>query len=274
MINFFKRLFNKEPNKYADKYKCTLKKDKVDCRDFVFTASNEYEEIPDEVSFLDGMPEIWNQGSIGSCQSFALARIISYFYKNSFDPSMLYMYYNVRQYEADDPLEDSGGTLRGTLKSTNNMGVCESKYHPYLVENINLKPSNKAYSDGIGRIAGDKLLYYRATSINDIKRGMSKGYVPYVGVMITDSFYSDKCMTTGVIPMPKGKQYGGHALVLSRFVKTVDIFGNKKSVFTIENSWGSCGCDGRFTVTDKVLEKILIDCWLVKIVPDEVNYCG
>ena len=265
MINFLKRLFKRKPNKYAKQFTCNLHRDDNDYRDYQFSnkrnSSRVSKPIPDNVSFIEEMPEIWNQGKIGSCQSFAINRIISYYYNNTFNPSNLYTYYNVRQSEATNPKEDCGGTLRGTLRSVNKTGVCCEELHPYIEKNIFVEPSLEAYNNGIHRMEGDKLLYYRANTTDEIRQGMSEGFIPYIGVIITDSFYSDSCMKSGVIPMPSGKEYGGHALVISEYTTKKNILGRNRTQFTIENSWGkTVGIQGRFTCSDRVLERILMDC--------------
>lgn len=268
------KLFQKSNrNYYANKYKCSLLPDEPDMRDYIFshTQNKTQTTLPSKISFIPLMPPIRNQGSIGSCASMSIARIISYFYSNVFTPAPLYIYYEARSAECTLH-QDSGNTLRGVLKSVNNTGACDERFHPYIIENIFKEPSNEAYLDALNRIEGDKILYERATTIEDIKEGLANGYLGYIGIKVTDSMYTDKTMTTGVVPNPKGKYYGGHAVVITAYTEYRLPFGKTETVFTFDNSWGAeVGVNGRFTVTDKVLKNILLDCWMVKVIPDEIK---
>lgn len=269
MFNLFKRQKIK-----PEEYHLGLNKDRLDERDYLFSVGKRT-DIPKSISLVDKMPEIWNQEDIGSCASFSAGRIISYFYRNAFVPSCLFLYYNVRELEGDVN-KDSGSTLRGVLKSANKTGYCKESLWKYVPRQYKVKPFKSAYEDGAERLYGDKIMYYRINNVDDIKYALADGYVPIIGVNVTDSFYSDKCMKTGKIPMPKGRNYGGHALVISGY-DTIPkcITGDTEIVFIIENSWGkNVGINGRFTVTDKVLEEILIDAWAVRIEPDNLSTIG
>jgi len=243
-------------------YKCNLQPDSEDDRDIIFRCVEKQKDLPKFIDLRDKMPPIWDQQEIGSCQSFAFNRIFSYYNNNSFLPSHLFLYYNVRKSDGTIDDANAGGTLRGTIKQANKLGICADEFCPYITKNFNKEPTVKAYEDALKRISKNKFKYYRVTNSEEIYEAMTIGYIPFIGVRITASFYSDNCKTTGIIPYPNGRDYGGHALVIS----CGDL---ENRTFIIDNSWNTnIGNKGRFTVSFDVLDSLLIDAWAIDI--DEV----
>ena len=257
-------------NKYQEMYKCSLQKDKIDERDFLFQSEINIDNLPDEINFINGMPEIWNQQNIGSCQSMAFNRIYSYFNKNKFKPSSLFLYYNVRD-DSNQVDIDCGGSLRDTIKVANNLGVCSEETYPYITNKFKEKPPIEAYIEALKNNEDKKFKYYRVTNSMQLYQAMSLGYIPYLGIIITDSFYSDKCMKTGEVPNPSSNELGGHGVVISYAKLNKNpkgIFKNLQSrgYFIFDNSWSSdVGDKGRFKISFEVLDKMLLDCWAVDI---------
>jgi len=259
------------------KYKYNLKKDKDDDRDYKFSQFIKTQELPSEVDYTPLLPSIYNQGEIGSCQSHAICAIVSYIHHNDFDPARLFAYYNVRKLEGTIN-EDAGGTLRGTCKSVAQYGVCDTKYWPYDVNKIFDEPPKEAYANA----TSDEIYsYYRIDSINELKSSLANGHLPLIGVTVTESFESERCMKTGIIPAPDGEVLGGHALVIVGYHDDVEntfsfkkvikkfksIFSNnnmKSGYFIIRNSWGTeVGQNGYFKISYVNLMKILQDAWVI-----------
>lgn len=242
-----------------------LLKDKDDIRDFLFTR-NEKRNLPP--LFNIKMPKIRNQENIGACASFSITTILSSFYDTLVEFSPLFVYYNAREDEfgKNGIYEDSGNTLRGVLKSINKTGFCSEDVCKYIPSNISTKPSDVAYENAEDYLKNDKILYKRALNVEDIKEGIVDGYIPYLGIMIYENFYIDNVLKTGIIEYPSGKCYGGHAVVISGY-------DDCQNWFIVHNSWGeNTGEDGYFYIPYEIFDKILMDCWLVKIIPDEVDY--
>ena len=85
-------------------------------------------------------------------------------------------------------------------------------------------------------------------------------------------------MKTGIIPVPKGGEIGGHAMVIDSgkdneeprckalsFVTSM-LIKHSAGNFEIRNSWGTgIGLQGYgiFPMSYKVLEKLLMDMWVI-----------
>lgn len=240
--------------------KYNLKKDKEDKRDLLFRDHTHFfkvTELPSAVDLRSKMAPMWNQGELGSCQSHAIDAIVSYLHNNNFDPSRLFTYYNVRLLE-NDIQDDCGGDLRTTCKSVAKYGVCDSKYWPYDIQEFTVQPPEVAYQNA----TSDEIYsYHRITTVQEAKQALAQGNLVIIGVTVTESFESDQCMETGVIPAPEGQELGGHALV---FVGYDDNLNGGS--FIIRNSWGTgVGINGTgyFSASYDVLEKILMDMWVV-----------
>ena len=246
-------------------FKLGLTPDTKDERDYVYNFWwKPKEKLPTSARIK--MPKIRDQKNIGSCASFAITTILSHFYNLKFEFSPLFVYYNARLNEFGEKgiLEDSGNTLRGVLKSINKTGFCTEYSWLYKPELFKDKPSKNAYMAGIERRNEDKIYYTRALDTDAIKQGIVDGYVPYLGFTIYENFYSKETMECGVASYPKGKALGGHAVVISGYDD--DLFGG---CFIIHNSWSEgAGHNGYFYFPYKVFEKLVNDCWLVKVIPD------
>merc|ERR1712159_460794 len=83
----------------------------------------------------DNMPEVYDQGALGSCTANAIAAAFEYCeakqgYEHKFTPSRLFIYYNERRMEGTTG-SDSGAEIRDGIKSLNRLGVCPETEWPY-----------------------------------------------------------------------------------------------------------------------------------------------
>lgn len=240
-------------------FKCGLLPDKTDERDYLYK-QQDFLELPKKLTLE--MPKIRNQGNIGSCASFSITTILSHFYSLSREFSPLFVYYNARMEEFGTAEKDTGNTLRGVLKSINKTGFCTEHFWEYDTKKYTEEPTKSAYLDGKETLTGDKILYQRVFTANEIKNGMNKGYLPYFGFKMYENLFAE---FNGFIPYPSGKMLGGHAVVISGYD---DIEGH----FIIHNSWGERnGDDGYYYMPYEVFEKLKMDCWLINIIPDRVE---
>lgn len=241
------------------KRKYLLAKDKEDSRDRLFKGVFAPIPLPKSVDLRPKMPPIINQGQVGSCQTCALLALDQYVIGYSFVPSVPFGYYCLHDVMKVDHNEDCGGTLRDTIKTLVTYGACNSEICPNTFD-WTQKPSDAAYADGL---AGDDKLhqYYRLNSEDDIQQALAQGHGIYIGVEVYESFESEECIKTGIIPLPKAneKLLGGHALAIVGY-----IFMNGKLYYIIRNSWGiEVGDKGYFYMTPEVLAKILMDAWII-----------
>lgn len=260
---------------YSERFKCSLLPDKDDPRDYtqssILASYDEKVKIPSRVSFMDRVPKIQNQFNIGACAHFAFARIAAVF-----DPqilfSPLFTYFFTRDYEnaiidqngvkTVDLGEDTGSTIRGTLKTANIHGWTLEELWNYTISNFPIEPSEAAKFYASNKLKDKRVVYYRVHTVDEIKFGMAMGYVPLLGIKITDSFYSEETMKTGLILPPEGKDYGLHGVPSLCFDD-----GLKKGSNVIDNSWGDkVGDKGRFYLPYETFPLITSDAWMIKII--------
>lgn len=265
-------LFKIRRTKTSKEHKFLLKPDKADDRDYLFSNLVSEKQLPINVDLREKMQPVYDQGQLGSCQSHAADAIDAYIKGYSFIPSHLFTYYNVRLLE-NTVDEDSGGTLRGTCKALAQYGTCNSNLWAYDISKFTVKPPEVAYSDAK---CEEILTYYRVSSINEIKQALASGHIPLIGIIVYDSFESATCMKTGIIPAPKGKKLGGHAMDIVAYydIQPVKfnllnlVFGKKSSngYFILRNSWGAgIGLDGTgyFQISYENYQKIVMDEWII-----------
>ncbi|MFC0903896.1 C1 family peptidase [Clostridium sp. MT-14] len=250
-------------------------------------------KLPSEVNLIDKFPPIISQGNIGSCQSCALDSIVSYRHNNDFNPSPLFTYYNLRKDMGEEYInQDCGGTLIDTLNSVKNHGICDSKYWQYDILKFADEPSKEAYDDATARKEKDGIhKFYRVESIEEMKVALANDRPIYIGITVSSSFESEKCMETGIIPAPSDEILGGHAMSIVAFKDKEensftglfdDLFHKEKKqegYIILRNSWGTKIPDENGNNTDQTLGlpeypgyfkisyqnfmKILIDAWVI-----------
>ena len=223
---------------------CGAKPDEPDHRDH----RKKYHEIPctwthPNVDLSGYVHHVYDQGSVGSCTANALcaaygldlvkqSRTIAggYYY---FDPSRLFLYYNTRKREGNQS-EDSGASIRETVKSMNRKGVCNEYDWPYLESRCNEKPPQSCYDAAVG----NNLCKYERLDHNiDQFRACLKDNCPFVfSFKVYDSFH-DISEPKYTMQMPRAherdnKPLGSHAVVAVGYNDT-------KQHIKVLNSWGS-----------------------------------
>ena len=257
-------------------HKFSVKKDKQDLRDY------QYRKLADQIPTLEtvhdsdltgAFPPVWDQGKLGSCQSFAIDAIDAYIRRYSFTPSHLFEYYNVRSIEGTTD-QDSGGSLRDTCSALAKFGVCEDVFWPYNRNRLTQKPPKSAYDNA--NADNDRIYdYYRVNDIDEIRHALSNGHPPLIGIDVYENMETHKTMDTGVIPLPGGENLGGHALVIVGHHDS-DMPSCKASNFVwikrptgyvkIRNSWGNgigLGGSGYFLCPYETLDELLMDAWVI-----------
>src|SRR5215831_1141370 len=98
------------------------------------------------------LPEVWDQGQLGSCVSHGVGAAYSFDLAKqggpkNYDPSRLFIYYNGRVSEGTVN-EDSGLTITDGAKALASSGAPPSTDWPYDISKYTVRPPQKAYDDG------------------------------------------------------------------------------------------------------------------------------
>ncbi|MDR3540411.1 MAG: C1 family peptidase [Desulfosporosinus sp.] len=224
-------------------------------------------KLPPSVDLRDPfMPSIWNQGSLGSCTSFAACAAFEYAcrkqHTTDFTPSQLFLYYNERMMDGD-VYEDAGSTLSTGVRALREYGVCPLENWPYDISKFTVKPSQPAYDVATKHeVLGVSQVH---ATVLSIKGALAKGYPVILGLDIYSSFESDNVTKTGMIPEPhkhSEELLGGHAICLVGY-------DDEKKTFILRNSWGDdWGVKGYGFLPYAYIEKdhLASDPWIITCV--------
>jgi C1A family cysteine protease len=225
--------------------KYLLQINKIDSRDLLYTPPT----IKTILSIVDLrttglMPDVLNQGNLGSCAANATSNALKYLLNKQklpvFQPSRLYIYYNTRvKIDFLAPSNDSGCTIRNVCKSINKYYACDEEFCPYIINNFKIAPTLLAYQNAN---LHKRIKYsYVKQDLNNIKKTLANEYPIIIGVIVYDSFELESTLSSGHIPMPDTQNeqlLGGHALLLCGY-------NDKTQRFIVQNSWGTgIGLDG------------------------------
>ncbi len=233
-----------------------------DYRDFPFKRVKPRVKIPDKVDLRGKCSSVEDQGTLGSCTANAGVAVYEYLetvQNMPFDDkSRLFLYWNTRSIQGTTG-EDSGASIRDTIKALAKWGVCPEKSWPYTISKFKTKPPRPCYTDA----AKHKIISYeRLNTLNDMLGCLADGFIFEFGFSVYESFESDKVKKTGIVPIPKKKEQllGGHAVCGVGY-------DQKKKWLICRNSWGvEFGDKGYFYlpfdyVTDRNLSD---DFWVVR----------
>ena len=206
--------------------KFTLQRDIHDTRDLMVSPPNFITKLflPKKVD-LSSKIQVTHQWGIGSCQSNAGCYLWRSESKRNYTPSRLYLYYKVRS-DRGNINEDTGATVRETMKAMSKHWVSQEQFHPYVEENIYQEPSNVATIWGTRTTIA---IYTRVNvDVESIKKVLASKHMIEFGMIVTDSF-----MQQGWVDLPtqSGNIIWGHALTFVGYNDTT-----KK--FKVVNSWG------------------------------------
>ena len=245
-------------------------KDKKDRRDIKFTSVRiplKVRELPPKVDLRSGCPDLYDQGTLGSCTANAIGAAhqfeqIKQNDKDSFIPSRLFIYYNERVME-DTVDEDAGAMIRDGLKTVAKEGVCPETDWPYIISKFTKKPPTAAYTHALAH----QVTSYSSIDcdILQMKTCLADGYPFVFGFLVFENFESAEVAKTGIMSMPIGRQMGGHAVMCVGYDDT-------KKVFIIRNSWGSnWGDKGYFYMPYEFMTRsdLCSDFWTIRLVEDE-----
>jgi C1A family cysteine protease len=216
-----------------------------------------------DLSKLAAMPQVYDQGDLGSCTANAIAAAYEYeACKQSltdFTPSRLAIYYDERYLE-HTVASDAGAEIRDGMKVVAKNGVAKEALWPYVISKFAKKPPQAYYTAARAHLTTS----YESVEQSEtaIKSQLASGYPVVFGISVYESFESATVARTGTVPMPKAneKMLGGHAIL---------IVGYTSSVFRFRNSWGtSWGKSGYATLPKAYVlnPQLASDFWTIRIV--------
>jgi len=213
-----------------------FKPQEQDSRDYIYQNNNEIELKVNH--YLTDIPmktcPILDQGSLGSCLANAIYALMYITSNGEINSSRLYNYLCYRASNNDSLTEDTGGSVRGGMKSIKNYGLCNEKLFPYI--DISNKFKQLPPRTCFVNIYNIKNFVYNfiPKNISSIKNCLVSGNPILAGILIYDSFYSNNVNKYGLIPIPNTTSetiLGGHAILLVGY-------DDKSQTIKFQNSWG------------------------------------
>lgn len=243
--------------------------DSPDQRDKVYSAAPEaLKELPSKVDLRGECPEVYDQGSLGSCVAQSVAGIFQFAQRKQKTPdfigSRLMLYFDARSYEGRVNV-DSGCMIRSGIKAAVKIGVCPESQWPYEPSKFKVKPPVSCYTEAEKNQA---IKYQRVNrDIGTIKACLASGFPFAFGFTVYDSFESDQVAKTGLVPMPSVRERarGGHAVVAVGY-------DDQQQCIIGRNSWGKrWGMDGYFLMPYLFLltPNLSDDFWMIQSVEGE-----
>ena len=204
--------------------------------------------LPREYELPKRVP-IRNQGSLGSCASFAVVRAweLTEVNKgnNPYEGSELFHYYEGRKLQGVFP-QNAGMNMRNACHTFLHFGMASEFFFPYSTTNYNNKPSWLIYA-----VANQvkPLRYERLDTQTQIKQSLVEN-IPVIFGAWTDTTFQRLNKNNYVWNPPKQGNYG-HALV---------IVGYNSKGFIIDNSYGNAwGNNGQCIIPYAVFTKYSFD---------------
>lgn len=202
---------------------------------------NKEEALVGSVDLRNICPSPYDQGPLGSCTGFAIAKglLESLRIKSGLSPvpmSALFVYYEERLSEGDVDV-DAGANISDGISIIKNMGCASDKTDPYDVKNFRNPPTKEAIIEASHFKVKNT---FRLSGLSDVKHCLSDGYPLVIGIQAFNSINSEKAWKTGVVDLPTEgeKPEGGHAITLVGF-------SDEKKHFIFRNSWSkSWGDEG------------------------------
>jgi C1A family cysteine protease len=243
-------------------------RDKPDASDVRFSLARvglHAAPLPPHVDLRDNCPDVYDQGSLGSCTAQAIAGAVQFDQmrcgRKLIIPSRLFIYYNERAIEGTIHV-DAGAAIRNGIKTINQLGCCAEEKWPYDVARFAVKPSQDCYDQAILH----KSIIYEsiAHDLHALKEVLAAGFPIIFGFRVYQSIETEHVASTGAVPMPRPSDHslGGHAVLAIGY-------DDPTRLFLVRNSWGpDWGAQGNFLFPyDYMMMDSTADFWTIRIKP-------
>ncbi|MDQ6750675.1 MAG: C1 family peptidase [Actinomycetota bacterium] len=206
-----------------------------DLRDHIADASDL--AVREEVDPRADLPEVFDQGQLGSCTANAVAGAVEYDAKlGGSDPgvlSRLWIYYYERKLEGSPSNQDTGAFGRDGFKVCKTLGVPLEQGWPYDIAKFSQEPAASLADEAHQH----RISNYRSVprNLDAMKAVLSNRQTIAFGFTVYESFEADEVAKTGIVPMPSRgeKTVGGHEVLLVGYLKDEANYG------LVRNSWGT-----------------------------------
>jgi len=231
-----------------------------DERDFLYSAIAKKIAPAKKTDLRPGCSPVEDQGQLGSCVYNAGVGALEFLeIKNKVKPfvdkSRLFAYYCARA-DNGDINDDTGDTLRHSMKILASLGTCDEKMWPYDISKFKDMPTSACYADALKHTITS---YHAIKNVDEIRQCLTEGYPVDFGMYIFLQY--EIVGKDGIIKMPTcwKKPLGGHA----NFIVGHD---DDKQWFIDRNSWGTgWGDKGYCYIPYKYIEKYGSDFWTVRV---------
>ncbi len=228
-------------------------KDKFSGKDYLMRAYLPVMKIPKKVDYTPKLSPVRDQGDEGTCVSFACASGMKEYqelldYEKLVKLSPRFIYSECKK--IDGMPEAEGTTLRAAMQVLNKKGVCQEKFWPYKPHQTD--KAKKGFSANAKKFRIKT--YARILNLNDLRLSLATKGPCVIGVQVFEGMMKTK---TGIVPMPKKKEYplGGHAICPVGY-------DDKKKLVKFKNSWSSkWGQKGYGFLPYAYVEKYMMDAW-------------
>lgn len=189
-------------------------------------------------------PPRYDQEAEGSCTANAAGGALRLLRrrlgKPDYDPARQFFYYITRVLiEGTPSAEDSGASIRDTMKAWARFGVCSEALWPYDTSPLDSEPEPACFSEAVHH----KLDAYNACpTIESIKQMLALGYPVVFGFSVPQNMMSDECAKSGFVryPAPYEASAGGHAVFTDWYDDHQVVPGeDQPGAFMVVNSWGT-----------------------------------
>lgn len=180
---------------------------------------------------------IYDQKEISSCSANAVCLAYEFYIQDLENMSRLFIYYNARLLDGKED-DDSGAQIYSVFKSLqpNYTGICIDKKWEYNTKNVNVKPSQDAYTNAKSYNA---TFNYIEQNLKALKKRLINNDPIVIGFCLYESFC--KIDPTGKVNIPNDSDdelIGGHALVACGYDDNFVNNDHSLGAFTLINSWG------------------------------------
>jgi hypothetical protein len=196
-----------------------------------------------------------DQGSVGRCTGFGLARAVAATYKAQTGSQIFlspdFIYYNERVIEGNI-YRDTGAAIGDGIQSLKTQGACLLSLWKTTPALNTKKPTPAAYSDALGRVV------LRAFKVNnrtgkDVERAMSAGFMLVFGITLKSDF--ETLNARNYTYTARGAIIGGHCMTFVKYRTTP-----AGVVFTGQNQWGdSWGLHDQFEIAASLVHSGAVD---------------